>query len=253
MHSRCELAGEHRSRSAVAGSAVVEPERDHALEVRERRQPGNRAPDGRRIVFDCGGSTAGAISAWSTSDGTGEHRAGDRVLSVTGEASAWGPAGDAWSPDGRAIAYLDVTRGARRADDARRQRPAIGIGGDRVCWIFVVRLSHGRRTAESSSGGRRQHRRRERDGTGCRQNPSARRADRVAHGRQLMFVSYERRALVSQRASAGNLRQGVAVDARARRCRSAGSGRWVIYARFDGGERNDHGDRRSARRTSGGT
>ncbi len=102
------------------------------------------SPDGRRIVFDAEGD------GWSdlrmvNSDGSGEHKL------ATGSYVTGNPAvvagGDAWSPDGRTIAYLDH-RGRvslMKPDGSNRRRlkgPALHSGG--FSWSGVSWSPNGR-------------------------------------------------------------------------------------------------------------
>src|SRR6476646_1942112 len=185
------------------------------------------SPDGRRIIFDAEGD------GWTdlrmvNSDGSGEHKL------TTGSYVTGNPAvvagGDAWSPDGRTIAYLDH-RGRvslMKPDGSERRRlkgPAVNSGGfswSGVSWSPNGRdllYDAGRRIVVVNA-----------DGTGLRSVlPRGRSPVWSPDGRQVAFVSYEDVFVVNSDGS--NLHK---VGSHGGAPSWSPDGRWVIYARFDG-------------------
>ena len=185
------------------------------------------SPDGRRIVFDAEGD------GWSdlrmvNSDGSDEHKL------ATGSYVTGNPAvvagGDAWSPDGRTIAYLDrrgrVSLMKPDGSDRRRLKgPALHSGG--FSWSGVSWSPNGRELLYDAG-------RRivvvNADGTGVHSVlPRGRSPVWSPDGRQVVFVSYENVFVVNSDGS--NLHK---VGSHGGTPSWSPDGRWVIYARFDG-------------------
>jgi Tol biopolymer transport system component len=185
------------------------------------------SPDGRSIVFDAEGD------GWSdlrmvNSDGSGEHKL------TTGSYVTGNPAvvagGDAWSPDGRAIAYLDH-RGRvwlmkpNGSDRRRLNAPAVSSGG--LSWSGVSWSPNGRELLYDAG-------RRivvvNADGTGVRSVlPRGRWPVWSPDGRQVVFVSYENVYVVNSDGSHPHK-----IGSHGGTPSWSPDGRWVIYARFEG-------------------
>ena len=185
------------------------------------------SPDGRRIVFDAEGD------GWSdlrmvNADGSGEHKL------TTGSYRTGNPAvvagGDAWSPDGSTIAYLDHGGhvSLMKPDGTHRRRlkaPVVNSGGyswSGVSWSPDGRellYDAGRRIVVVNA-----------DGTGVRSVlPRGRWPVWSPDGREVVFVSYEDVFVVNSDGSDPHK-----VGSHAGTPSWSPDGRWVIYARFEG-------------------
>lgn len=185
------------------------------------------SPDGRRIVFDAEGD------GWTdlrmvNSDGSGEHKLTNGSY-VTGNPAVVA-GGDAWSPDGSTIAYLDdrgrVSLMKPDGSDRRRLKgPAVRSGG--FSWSGVSWSPDGRallydagpRIVIVNA-----------DGTGVRSIlPRGRSPVWSPDGRQVVFVSYENVFVVDSDGSNPHK-----VGTHGGTPSWSPDGRWVIYARFEG-------------------